>query len=163
MGAGILPIAKHNHNIYIMLGRERPVEGFEDSKKWSDFGGGALPNETDEECAAREGAEETMEMFGTKETLRKSIEECIFRIPTESYVSYVVEVDYDETLPKKYEKIFKCIKKNNSQLIKDNNGYFEKDKMGWYLLKKFKDGKKDKYLRPFFREIIKQLCTELCD
>lgn len=163
MGAGILPIANHKGEIYIMLGRETADAKFEDSKKWSDFGGGAEFFESDEECAAREGYEETMGMFGNQEKLLLHIKEYkILEITLKSYTSYVLEVPYDNTLPKRFEKVYKCVKREKRELIEQSNGFFEKDRIKWVALKKFKNEKRYRTIRPFYREAIKMLYKELC-
>ena len=65
-GASVLPYScdpSHN-NIYFLLGAERKLPKWNDSNKWSDFGGapkrkkGELENEA--ECAGREFHEETL-------------------------------------------------------------------------------------------------------
>jgi len=157
MGAGILPIADNNGEIYIMLGRERKQTGFRDSTKWSDFGGGQMENESVEECAVREGFEETMGMFGSPCMLRRMISECIFRLETGTYTSYVIEVKYDEKKEQDFNDIFKCIKKKHKKLIQEKNGFFEKDLVKWIKLKNYKKYK----IRPHYKPILETLCKEL--
>ena len=57
-GAGVLPIAKHNGKIYCLLGKERFINHWRGSLKWSGFEGGRKPNEKIEYTAAREFVEE---------------------------------------------------------------------------------------------------------
>jgi hypothetical protein len=162
MGAGILPIADHKGEIYIMLGRETADVKLKDSKKWSDFGGGAEFFESDEECAAREGYEETMGMFGNQGKLLLHIKEYrIMKINLENYTSYVLEVPYDKTLPNRFESVYKCVKRERKSLIKEKNGFFEKDRVKWIALKKFKNEKRYRSIRPFYRAVIKILYKEL--
>ena len=157
MGAGILPIANKDGEIYIMLGRERKQKDFRDSHKWSDFGGGQMKGESVEDCAVREGFEETMGMFGGPCKLRKMMEECIFKLETEGYTSYVIEVEYDEKKEKYFNEIFKCISKKHKNLIKEKNGFFEKDKVKWVKLKNYKN----LVIREWYEPILERLCKEL--
>lgn len=60
VGASILLFSvAPNGNIYFLLGEEAIHEGYKDSGKWSDFGGGAKLYEDEYTCAAREFLEET--------------------------------------------------------------------------------------------------------
>jgi hypothetical protein len=45
---------------YFWLGKERNIPGWFGSRRWSDFGGGIEPGESEYQCAAREFHEETM-------------------------------------------------------------------------------------------------------
>ena len=56
--AGILPMAKHNGELYFLFGRERRYPKWRDSKLWSDFGGAIDKGETKMDAAIREGYEE---------------------------------------------------------------------------------------------------------
>ena len=56
MGAGVLPIARHNNKLYLLFGREYNSKS---KNKWSDFGGRAEKNEHVFTTAIREGTEET--------------------------------------------------------------------------------------------------------
>lgn len=63
LSAGILcyAYADTTHDIYFLLGRDRPSPDWpRGSTRWSDFGGGLLPGETETEGAAREFVEESM-------------------------------------------------------------------------------------------------------
>lgn len=60
VGASILLFSiTPDGNVYFLLGQEAAHEGYKDSNKWSDFGGGAGLNEDEYTCAAREFLEET--------------------------------------------------------------------------------------------------------
>ena len=161
-GAGLLPFARHEGFIYLFLGRENVEGGHSASGQWSDFGGGAEFFESDEECAAREGYEETMGMFGNQGKLLLHIKEYrIMKINLENYTSYVLEVPYDKTLPNRFESVYKCVKRERKSLIKEKNGFFEKDRVKWIALKKFKNEKRYRSIRPFYRAVIKILYKEL--
>jgi hypothetical protein len=63
LSAGILcyAYADSTHDIFFLLGRDRPSPDWpRGSTRWSDFGGGLLPGETETEGAAREFVEESM-------------------------------------------------------------------------------------------------------
>lgn len=60
-GASVLPysIDSSHNNVYFLLGAERKMPRWQDSNKWSDFGGAPKHNEVDYETAGREFHEET--------------------------------------------------------------------------------------------------------
>lgn len=60
VGASVLIFARAPDGyVYFLLGQERAYQGYKDSSKWSDFGGGAETAESEYVCAAREFLEET--------------------------------------------------------------------------------------------------------
>jgi len=72
VGAGIIPIAWTVSGIKMLLGRERHVNHWKGSCKWSGFEGGRKPNESIERTAAREFFEESLgqiELFNTPNTI----------------------------------------------------------------------------------------------
>lgn len=161
-GAGIVPFARRHGKVYIVLGRESNDIPFPDSGKWSDFGGGSHAAETEEECAAREGFEETMGLFGSKQELMEKITNCQATIRHFKYVSFIIEVDYDESLPKQFSTIYQYTKDHNPQLIQQSNGLFEKDMIAWFPLEDFRRQTSPmSELRPFYKGIIEKLCIKL--
>ena len=67
MGAGLIPIAYYNNNLYFLFGLE-----FNDNK-WGDFGGKANKNESRFNAALREGYEELNGILGNRNDVKKKV------------------------------------------------------------------------------------------
>ena len=131
MGAGVLPIAIHNKQVYLLLGKEAGSGG------WSDFGGGRENNETHLDTAIREGVEELNGFLGTETDMRKMIKENgVGVITTENpvYKSFIIKVDYDPVLPKYFNSNFKLMNRKLKAEVKKHNGLFEKSEIMWFRL-----------------------------
>jgi 8-oxo-dGTP pyrophosphatase MutT (NUDIX family) len=112
-------------NIYFLLGEEAVHEGYKDSGKWSDFGGGAKVYEDEYTCAAREFLEETQRTINPfPEKYGHSFPD-IFMITQElkhgnytaridfnflnttyprTYTTFLVEIPWDPTLRARFSK-----------------------------------------------------------
>lgn len=111
--------------IYFLLGQEVFQEGYKDSGKWSDFGGGAQSYEDEYTCAAREFLEETQrtinpfpkkyghslpDMFMITQELRN--QNYTARIDfnfvntrhLRTYTTFLVEIPWDPTLKPRFAK-----------------------------------------------------------
>ena len=151
--AGILPIAFHNGKIYFLYGRETKDYKSKDSGKWSDFGGAREKNESLKTTAIREGFEETMGIFGDEKSIRNLVNnKLVVKLTINNYTTYIVEVSYDKNIPKKYNKMYKHIKKEKYYLIQEHNGLWEKDKMTWVELKNLKQFRN--YARPWYKYVM---------
>lgn len=151
--AGILPIAFHDGKIYLLYGRETKDLKFKDRGKWSDFGGAKEKKESIKTTAIREGFEETMGIFGDEKSIRNLVNnKLIVKLTINNYTTYIVEVNYDKNIPKKYDKMYKHIKKENFYLIQEHNGLWEKDKMTWVELKNLKQFRS--VTRPFYKYVV---------
>ena len=140
MGAGILPVAFFEKNIYFLFSRENMHRNR--TVDWRDFGGTPNHNETPRQTAIREGWEETMGFFGNKSAISKLIKEKTKYVSKkrDKYCLYVVEVKMDKTLPKRFrEHYLKMYKKDKSKIAK--NGLYEKDKLRWIKLENLKRNK----------------------
>ena len=95
MGAGIVPVAKHNGQLYFLFGKE--VYG----KKWSDFGGSSNKSESLFDTALREGYEETDGFLGTKQELWTLVQKNLLGTIEQKngYKSYLFQIPYDSKLP----------------------------------------------------------------
>ena len=157
MGAGILPITLVKNSIFILLGQERY------DNKWSDFGGSHHPKERIFDTAIREGMEELNGILGTKEKLKKKVENnLILRVSNDNdaYTSYVFNLTYDENLVEYFDNINKFAEQNLNNIILKNNGLYEKKAIKWYNINDFKNPKKLKMLRPHYQCIIKTLSSK---
>jgi hypothetical protein len=162
MGAGILPIAFYKGHIYFLFGREY-INSVENGKKWegaglwSDFGGSKEKNENYKTTAIREGIEETGGILGTKTDIKRLVENSICEITKNGYRTFIVIIDYDKSLPKRFRNKFMSIKNNKPHLIQ-KNGLYEKDMVKWFSYDSIK--RKSNTFRPwYYNEILKELLT----
>lgn len=114
--AGCLFTARRDGVTYLLLGKERSIEGWADgSNRWSAFSGRLLSGEDVDACAARESLEESLGVpfgVGTEHfDVQKQISEstigsvdyvvqgscCLCRS-----VLFVIRIEYDEEIPRKF-------------------------------------------------------------
>ena len=157
MGAGVLPMAFHKGNIYFLFSREW-VNSKEDGGLWSDFGGSKDSNETFKETAIRECNEESNKILGSKKRIEYLVNKSIKTITMNGYRTYIVLIDFDINLPKKFRNDFLNVKKNNPELINKNNGLYEKDMLKWMSYNDLKNNPNimfRKWYKKFIKEILK--------
>jgi len=153
MGAGVLPIAIHNGDIYFLISREY-LHAKKDGGLWCDFGGGKDNNETFNATAIRECYEESNGILGTKTTITELIRNALDNITLGGYRTYIVMIEYDKSLPNTFRKDFLSIKKNNPELI-CKNGLYEKDMIKWISRDNLK--KNMHLFRPWYKKFIKHI------
>ena len=153
MGGGILPIAIYKGKIYFLFSREY-INGKPDGGLWSDFGGSKDKGETYFQTALREGYEESDKIIGSKNTIKNLMENSLQEITINGYRTYIILINYDKDLPKKFRNKFLYVKQNKPHLI-CKKGLYEKDMIKWYS---YNDIKKnfDKF-RPFYKKIVKTI------
>ncbi len=157
MAAGILPIAENNGHSYLLFSREfLKRKGKED---WRDFGGHRENNETKEQTAIREGWEETSGFLGKEKDIKNLIQNnLIKKIVSKNYTIFIVEINYDKELPKKFREHFKKMyKKDKTKICKD--GFYEKDKLKWIRVDKLPEHYP--IFLPWYRKIVKQIHKNL--
>lgn len=149
---GILPIAKKNNEIYILVGAES------DTGKYCGFGGMKDKGESNLKCALREGYEETLGILGDKIELLNKIKNNIVKsiFINGCYIEYIIMIDYDKDICKEYKKKYDFCKQNRKTLGL-NKCYFEKTQLKWFKLKTYKKHKDE------FRECFLPLLEELTD
>ena len=154
MGGGILPVAFYRGKIYFLFSREYSKSK---TKKglWSDFGGSREKGETYEETAIREGHEESNYILGSKKDIIDLVNNSLYEITINKYRTYIVLIDYDQDLPKRFRQEFLYVKHNKPDLVSKKNGLYEKDMLKWYS---YKDIKNDyNKFRPFYKNIVKRI------
>ena len=153
MGGGVLPVAIHKGKLYFLFSREY-INSKDDGGLWSDFGGSKDNDETYFETALREGYEESDKIIGSKNNIKKLMKNSIQQITINGYRTYVVLINYDKDLPKKFRNKFLHIKENKPHLL-CKKGLYEKDMIKWYS---YQDIKKnfDKF-RPFYKNIVRTI------
>lgn len=150
MGGGILPVAIHKGNLYFLFSREY-INSKDDGGLWSDFGGSKEKNETFFQTALREGYEESDKIIGSKNTIKNLMKNSLQEITINGYRTYVVLIDYNKGLPKKFRNRFLNVKENKPHLL-CKKGLYEKDMIKWYS---YNDIKKNfSEFRPFYKNIV---------
>ena len=153
MGGGILPVAIHKGNLYFLFSREY-INSKDDGGLWSDFGGSKEKNETFFQTALREGYEESDKIIGSKNNIKNLMENSLQEITINGYRTYVVLIDYNKGLPKKFRKKFLYIKENKPHLL-CKKGLYEKDMIKWYS---YNDIKKNfNGFRQFYKNIVRTI------
>lgn len=90
IGAGILPISiDDNGAVRVLLGKERYINHWRGSLKWSGFEGGRKPGESVEYTAAREFIEESMGSVYLDNVV-PTIHSVMNQVLTENYVARIV-------------------------------------------------------------------------
>jgi hypothetical protein len=151
MGAGVLPVAKHNGTIYFLFGQEVY------DKTWGDFGGSPHKPESVFDNAIREGYEELDGFLGPKTDLKEMVKSnliTILKSKDEKYHSHLFKMVYDPNLPFYFNNHHKFIKANFPEKV-NKNGYFEKNKMKWFTIKELKKEKSN--FRHFYKDIVQQI------
>jgi 8-oxo-dGTP pyrophosphatase MutT (NUDIX family) len=152
-GGGILPIAIHNNNIYLLFSREALTPSHSASGQWSDFGGGHEKNETPYDTAVREGFEESNGLFKSIDQVKDLIKtNLIGKIETNNYVCYMVEIPWDAKIPKRFKKVYDDALRDTPDLVMKHNGLYEKDKAMWLKLEQII--KKKRVFRRWYHSIL---------
>ena len=153
MGGGVLPVAIHKGKIYFLFSREY-INSKDDGGLWSDFGGSKDNDETYFQTALREAYEESDKIIGSKNTIKNLMKNSLHEITINGYRTYVVLIDYNKDLPKKFRDKFLSIKENKPHLL-CKNGLYEKDMLKWYS---YNDIKKNfNKFRPFYKNITRAI------
>ena len=150
MGGGILPVAIYKGKIYFLFSREY-INGKPDGGLWSDFGGSKEKGETYFQTALREGYEESDKIIGSKNTIKNLMENSLQEITINDYRTYIILINYDKDLPKKFREHFLGVKKNHPEKI-SKKGLYEKDMLKWVSMDKLKSFKKE--VRPWYKKIV---------
>lgn len=153
MGGGVLPVAIYKGKLYFLFSREY-INSKDDGGLWSDFGGSKDNDESYFETALREGYEESDKIIGSKNNIKDLMKKSIQQITINGYRTYVVLIDYDKDLPKKFRNKFLYIKENKPHLL-CKKGLYEKDMIKWYS---YGDIKKNfNKFRPFYKNIVRTI------
>ena len=163
MGAGILPVALHNNELYFLFGKENRFE--KSAPGFADFGGGTDSGETYWETATREGAEELTGFLGDQQDLKRVLTKSgtfILDYKTANteklYRTFIFPLEYDEKLVYYYNNNQRFIQKHLDAKVIQNTRIFEKEEIRWFTVKEMK--KKIQVFRPFYQNIIKNLLVK---
>ena len=155
MGGGILPVAIYKGKLYFLFSREWS-KSKDDGGKWSDFGGSKEGSESFKQTAIREGHEESGGFLGSKKKIKNLVDNnTIAEITLNGYRSYLVLIQYDATLPKRFRNKFNNVLKSKPWMVTKHNGLYEKDMLRWYSYEDMKN--KYKMFRPWYKSIVKEI------
>ena len=156
-GAGILPFARFNNKIYLFFGRENAEGNTSAAGKWSDFGGSHEKTETEYETALREGCEELSGIFGDVETIVQMLKDTNITIESNTYYTYLMEVEYEKNKEEELKNIYIKTLKENPDLVYKHNGLYEKDRGKWIELKELNS------FRPNLRRWYNRMLTKIIE
>ena len=149
MGAGILPVALHQGQLYFLFGEEF------DEHKWIDFGGGTKKGESPMQTAIRECCEELDGFFGSCNELKQVLKSnLILKLHLETYTSFIMQVPYDAQMPFYFNNHHKFIKQHLPHL-EGKNGLFEKRQIMWMTLADIQ--RKRPHFRTYYKPMLDQL------
>jgi hypothetical protein len=155
MGAGVLPVALAQGQLYFLFGEEF------DEHKWIDFGGGSQPGESLLQNAVREGCEELNGFFGSANEFKQLIKtHLLMKLALETYTTFLVQVPYDPNLPFYFNNHHKFIKTHLPHLV-GKNGLFEKRQIKWMTLAEIEQ--KRLQFRHYYRPMLDQLAAQAPD
>lgn len=120
-GCGGLVVSEYEGKMYLLMGKD--YKG-----ALCDFGGKRERGETCLQCAAREFYEETSGTFLGQNEVKELFNNCKETIFFNTYLCYVIRIEYDATIPKRYRDYRKYVTDNR---IKYPSGYFELNDMIW--------------------------------
>ena len=152
MGAGVLPTAIHNGQLYFLFGEEF------DEHKWIDFGGGQKDGESVLQNAIRECCEELDGFFGNPTDIKTLIKNnLLLKLHLETYTTFLVSVPYDPNLPFYFNNHHKFVKSHLPHL-EGKNGLYEKRQIKWMTIA---DLKQKRYpFRQYYKPMLKQIIDE---
>lgn len=157
-GGGILPITFHNSQIYLLLGQEAKVNGWNESLMWSDFGGHRKKNETILQGSCREASEELMGILGTPEEIMKHSRTHTHQVihdPQHKYTCYVVNWPWTNKL-EQLPIVFNKLRTTSLQRKNVPKEFLEKSQIKWIPLHT-NWNQTNIRLRPGFLNILKKL------
>jgi 8-oxo-dGTP pyrophosphatase MutT (NUDIX family) len=159
VAGSILPVTIHNNKLYFLFGKENPLE--DSAKGWSDFGGGVDKNETPFTTALREGGEELTGFLGDVEDIRKLIKRNggVYHIEHNDYHIHIFFLEYDEALPKYYNKIHRFIWNKLDHKFLYKTRIFEKSEIDWFSIPEVNSHKKE--FRHFYQEMIDMILGDI--
>ena len=162
MTAGaFLPATIYKNKLLFLFGKESRND---ETRGFSDFGGGIEKGENILEGALREFSEETSGFLGNKEDVRKMVKKnggyLTFVNCGGLYTTFLINMDYEQSLLNHFNNFHSLLNKtikNNKNWIKNfrKTKIFEKEKMEWMTKKQIFSRIRE--FRPFYREIIKNI------
>ena len=159
VAGSILPITIHRNEVYFLFGKENPLE--DSAEGWSDFGGRAEKDETPYQAALREGGEELTGFLGDATELKRYIRKNggTYKINHNGYHVHMMYVEYDENLPKYFNKNHKFLWDRMDHGVLNKTKLFEKIEIGWFTEENMKTRMSE--FRRFYQTLIRIFLQEL--
>ena len=120
-GCGGLVVSEYDGKTYLLMGKD--YKG-----ALCDFGGKRERGESCQQCGSREFYEETSGTFLSQKEVKQLFGVCNETIFFNTYLCYVIRIEYDPTIPKRYRDYRKYVTDNK---IKYPSGHFELNDMIW--------------------------------
>ena len=98
-------------------------------------------------------------IFGNMENIKNLIKhKTLKKITVNKYTTYIVLVNYDDKLPKKFRKKYlKKLREDKSFVLK-HNGFYEKDMVKWIRIDKLQHYiNKKTFFRRFYNKVVKEI------
>lgn len=163
--SGVLPISiNQKGEIVLLLGKEtshlnlfnKLRKGGKNSGTWCGFGGKLNTMEIVEEGASREFAEESMNLWMSKEKMKDILtvncdSRLIARYTHGTYQEFVVYFEYDPDIPDQFQRVLNYFSKCKGTCPE---GHFEKSEVKWFVLSDLVGGNIKETLRPSFQATL---------
>jgi 8-oxo-dGTP pyrophosphatase MutT (NUDIX family) len=159
VAASILPVTIHNGKLMFLFGKECAMET--SAPGWSDFGGGVENGESPYKTALREGGEELTGFLGDGKQVQKLIKKNggIYKLVHDTYHVHMFFLEYDENLPKYYNRNHRFLWDRMNHTTLSNTKLFEKIEIDWFSIDDIKRRKKE--FRGFYQEIIDDILADI--
>jgi 8-oxo-dGTP pyrophosphatase MutT (NUDIX family) len=149
MGAGVLPVAIHQNRLYFLFGQEQ------DTKEWSDFGGGSEPGETARQTAIREATEELNGFYGDRKGIERMLQkQLVAKLSFDRYTTFLVNVTYDPVLPTYFANNHAYMRAYLPKQVGED-GMFEKRQITWFTVGQLRQRQHE--FRGFYQKIVQLL------
>jgi 8-oxo-dGTP pyrophosphatase MutT (NUDIX family) len=157
MGAGILPTAVYNGQLYFLFGKENKHA---DTPGFADFGGGTDGDESYLDTAIREFTEETTGFWGSEDEIRqymgtvgsKYIDFKASSAKNNIYRTYILPIVFTETFVRFYNNNHAFLEKRLPEDVYKSSKLFEKSEVRWFSVNELQ--KRKRLFRPYYRNII---------
>lgn len=164
---GIIPYAVYDSSIYLLLGKEIEILGWESSNKWSDFGGSPDENDYNDSktsqvtdtillsldemisASSREAYEETMGFIGTQAEIIEKIKKKgrILILNDSGAFICLLPIEYDINMPHYFNACYSYFTRCTMEhphlqykyVLSCPKGYMEKCEMRWVSLSEIKN------------------------
>jgi ADP-ribose pyrophosphatase YjhB (NUDIX family) len=159
VAASILPVTIHNGKLMFLFGKECDLE--QSAPGWSDFGGGVEKGENLFKAALREGSEEMIGVLGDHKELGSLIKKNggTYKLKHNDYHIHIFFLDYDEALPKYYNKIHRFIWNKLDHKFLYKTRIFEKSEIDWFSVPEVNSHRKE--FRHFYQEMIDMILGDI--
>jgi 8-oxo-dGTP pyrophosphatase MutT (NUDIX family) len=168
MGAGVIPIAHHNGQLYFLFGKENKYE--KSAPGFADFGGGSESGESYLDTAVRELTEELTGFLGSEKDIRSHLyrkphSNAPFYVeyhspPHKPYRVYFLFIKMDEMLPFYYNNNQRFLQSHLTSKVIRSTTIFEKEEIRWFSFDELNKKHTQKLFRFFYVPILQKVLSE---